>query len=91
MSNLILRTQPQGPAPATPHLVSHGFLRIHSEAAEHRQDLVGAVVHRVEVVGSGKTQNARDPGWCKWVLCGPAKGGGEDPVSGLGQEEGSWV
>ena len=76
--------QLQGPAPAVPHLVPHGSLRIHGEAAEHRQDLVGAIIHRVEVVGGGEAQNTRDPGRCKWVLSGPAKGGGEDPVSGLG-------
>lgn len=76
--------QLQGPAPAVPHLVPHGFLRIHGETAEHRQDLVGTVGHRVEVVGGSEAQYTRDPGWRKWVLSGPAKGGGEDPVSGLG-------
>lgn len=83
--------QLQGWASAVPHLVPHGFLRIHSEAAEHRKDLVGTVTHRVEVVGGSKAQDTRDPGWCEWVLSGPAKGGGEDLVSGLGRgrEEGS--
>lgn len=37
--------QLQSQAPAVPHLVPHGFLGIHSEATEHRQDLVGAVTH----------------------------------------------
>lgn len=52
---------------------------------------MGTVTHRVEVVGGSKAQDTRDPGWCEWVLSGPAKGGGEDPVSGLGRggEEGS--
>lgn len=81
----------QGRVSAVPHLVPHGFLRIHGEAAEHRKDLVGTVTHRVEVVGGSKAQDTRDPGWCEWVLSGPAEGGGEDPVSGLGRgrEEGS--
>lgn len=33
------------PGPAVPHLVPHRFLRIYSETAEHRQDLVGTVIH----------------------------------------------
>lgn len=83
--------QLQGQAPVVPHLVPHRFLGIHSEATEHRQDLVGTVVHRVEVVGGSKAQDTSNPRWCKWVLSGPAEGGGEDPVSGLGwgRREGS--
>lgn len=67
-----------------PHLVPHRFLGVHGEAAEHRQDLVGAVVHRVEVVGGSEAQDAGNARRCKRVLSGPAEGGGEDPVSGLG-------
>lgn len=77
--------QPHGLAPAVPHLVPHRFFRIQSEAAKHRQDLVGTVIHRVEVVGSSKAQDTRSSRWWKWVLSGPAEGGGEDSVSGLGQ------
>lgn len=80
--------QLQSPGPAVSHLVSHRFLGIHSEATEHRQDLVGTVVHRVEVVGGSKAQDTRHPGRCKWILSGPAEGGGEDPVSGLGRGRG---
>lgn len=76
--------QLQGQAPFVPHLVPHRFLGIHSEATEHGQDFVGAVVHRVEVVSGSKAQNTGNPRRCKRVLGGPAEGGGEDPVSGLG-------
>lgn len=47
---------------------------------------MGLIVHRVEVVGGSEAQNTRDLGWCKTVLSGPAKGGGENPVSGAGTE-----
>lgn len=66
-----------------PYLVPHRFLRVHSKAAEHRQDLVGTVIHGVEIVCGSKAQDTRNPGRCKWVLSGPAEGGGEDPVSSL--------
>lgn len=66
-----------------PYLVPHRFLRVHSKAAEHRQDLVGTVIHRVEIVCGSKAKDTRNPGWCKWVLSGPAEGGGEDPMSSL--------
>lgn len=66
-----------------PYLVPHRFLRVHSKAAEHRQDLMGTVVHRVEIMCSSEAQDTRNPGWCKWVLSGPAEGRGEDPVSSL--------
>lgn len=68
---------------AVPYLVPHRLLRVHSKAAEHRQDLVGAVIHRVEIVCGCKAQDARNPGRCKRVLSGPAEGRGEDPVSSL--------
>lgn len=67
-----------------PHLVPHRFLGIHSESTEHRQDLVGTVIHRVEVVGGSKAQDTGNARRCKRVLSGPAEGRGEDPVSGLG-------
>lgn len=73
-----------GPGPLCAHLVPHRLLRIHGEAAEHRQDFVGAVIHGVEVVGGSEAQNTGNPRRCKRVLSGPAEGGDEDPVSGLG-------
>lgn len=76
------RAQPPGLL-AAPYLVPHRFLRIHSKAAEHRQDLMGTVVHRIEIVCGSEAQDPRDPGRRKRVLRGPAEGGGEDPVSSL--------
>lgn len=35
------------------------------------------------MVCGSKAQDTRNPGRCKWVLSGPAEGGGEDPVSSL--------
>lgn len=38
-------------------------------------------------MGGSEAQNTGNPRWCKWVLSGPAEGGGEDPVSCTGTEE----
>lgn len=47
------QAQPPG-LPWLPYLVPHRFRRVHSKAAEHRQDLMGTVIHRVEIVCSSK-------------------------------------